>query len=288
MAIACVLWAVMGCCLYSAHRVEPGLSVLASSAVRVVINLMATLWIALEMGCLGQLAGDRNWKLWLWGVLGAVTVTSYFLAIAKIGMGEATFLQAGSGLLITALAPVFLKEENSWREWIGAVGCFVGVYLIACGGVGIRLGGGAAFAIGSGVSAAFAYLVLSKTRQSYSPLVVMAYWSVTCFIFHFFLLSFFSVHFPTCLLGWGLLMGAAFFGTAGQFLTTLAYQKGPTVSVTQVSYLTAVITLFFDAVLFQLMPGGDALLGCGMILFFGLGLPLLGDRKRKRIALEEF
>src|SRR4051812_46713186 len=90
MVLSCAFSAGMGASLYAAHTAEPAFSSLSASFVRVVINMLVVLWMAKRTKGTNTLVGDRRPSLWVWGMLGAITVSTYVASIQRIGMGEAT------------------------------------------------------------------------------------------------------------------------------------------------------------------------------------------------------
>ena len=109
MLAACVCFTVMSLAVGAAHRGEPGLSSIASSAVRSAVNLAIILVVA--RGSVARLLGDRRPALWLRGVAGAIALLTYFAALPRIGVGEAAFLNNTSAFWVAALSPWLLAER---------------------------------------------------------------------------------------------------------------------------------------------------------------------------------
>ncbi|MEI7867538.1 MAG: hypothetical protein WCI11_06580 [Candidatus Methylumidiphilus sp.] len=66
-----------------------------------------------------------------------------------------------------------------------------------------------------------------------------------------------------------------------QFFLTVSYQITPAALVSAAGYLSPVLSLVWGVALFSRVPDSKSLIGCGLVLFFGVLLPFLGAAGKK-------
>jgi drug/metabolite transporter (DMT)-like permease len=271
--------AAMGTGVSFAQRVEPGLSTLAASSVRVWMNLIlvGVLVNSLNEPWRKLWPKSRKW-LWVWGVAGAATVSSYFFAVGRLGMGEATFLQSSYAVFASLLAHFFLRQRLQRGTIVALVGSVIGLALLFSPTWSYDQAGGAGMAIASGFAAAVAYLAVAKTGTSHSPVTVLFFWTLLCLPLHTMGLLFFKMPLPRSGLAWSWLIAAGACGALAQYFIALAYQRGPVASVSAVSYLAPLFCLIGDWVFFDYQFAPRTCLGGACILFFGVLLPIKKSR----------
>jgi len=275
MTGACVLSASMSACVYQAHRLDPSFSPWVASLVRVVAN-----WGLLALLCTRfpptRLWGDRRPALWAWGFFGALTVGSYFSSIQSLGPGEAAFIQSLSAVFIVALCPVVLGIKNSKPVWLAVGGSFIGFALLQAGK---SPASGNVFGVATGlfsaITAALAYLMIARTGLSNPPQVTVFYWSAAALLAHLLVIASFPIAWPVKFGVWIWLAVGGLQASLAQYLVTLAYRWAPANSVAALSYLTPVVNLMLDGLLFGLSPSSLSYGGASLILTFGVLLPFL-------------
>ncbi|MDB5096604.1 MAG: Permease of the drug/metabolite transporter superfamily [Cyanobacteria bacterium RYN_339] len=212
---------------------------------------------------------DRPCVLVWRGVLGWGALTTYFLAISRLPLGDAVLLNYTSPFFTALLAAAMLGEQLTART----LGCLaVATAGVACvvGPTGSFLNGGAAAAVLSAFLAAMAYVTVKRAAATNEPTVIVVVFSIVA--------SLLSIppmlwHF-TVPVGpqWAWLAAAAFFGTVAQTLMTYGYRlaRASTASVlTLTTPLAAAVLgiLCLGAVpTIGLVVGGLLILGAGVAL----------------------
>ncbi len=277
--LAAFLWAVVGLLTVLGFRQDPALSSFAGTFFRVIVNLSFVLFVhAFLRKKKGLPWGDRSSPLWLWGALGALTITTYFMSVQSLGVGEATLLQGVQGIVVALLAPRFLKQSTSWLSFLAILLGFMGLALLVGGGKSGNYEG-KALALASGIFAGLAYLVLSKERNKHSPEIISFYWCLVSLLAVTTLLLYGNVPLPQQTLTVLPLLAGGIVASIAQWLTTVAYQKAPAVYVSATTYLIPVFCLVGEAVFFRKTISPQTIMASALILGSGILLPILGMQK---------
>ena len=281
MIVASLMFSLMNACVYAIGLCEPRLPSAVVSFVRILINLLILLVPALLAGGGLRLSGDFRLSLWLRGLFGSLALMLSFASIQMIGPGESAFLAASSGIFVALLGPVVLRQKNSPRVWIAILGAFVGLALL----FEPRLAGGdllgRALALGTGLLAALAYLMVAKAGRSNSTASVIFYFCLIGVAIHLVYFGVFGYRWPVSGDVWVLLLAGGVSASIAQFYMTLAYQSAPAAMVSAVSFLSPVLSLAWGVAWFAKTPDGKALAGCALVLLFGVMLPFLGAKEGK-------
>lgn len=275
---ACVLNALISAVFYQA-RLDPGFSPISGAFIRTCMNLVFVLTFFPRGLKLKPVR--KNKALWLWGLSGCFNSITYFCAIPLAGAGLTNFLNAGSGIFIGALAPILAYQHTSSRQWIGLVCSIGGLYLILnpTHAPGSLLG--PILAIVSGASSGLSYLMIARSRALHSPESVMLHWTVPSLAAYALVLPVFAPTWPQSPNTWLLLICAGCFAACSQYLTARAYLSAPAPLVACLTYLGPVLSIVLDIALFGLSFSLTTWLGCLLVLFFGLMLPLLQHQKTR-------
>lgn len=285
MLASTACFALMSTCVAAAHAGEPGLHTVVASAVRSVVNVAVL--VAFARGNVVSLLGDRRPALLLRGVAGAVALVTYFAALARIGAGEAAFLNQTSSAWVAAMAPGFLGERTSPGVWLAVAASALGTAMLgwpreALGsGLGALAGGdawGRGLGLVSGLSAAVAYLSIRRASASNGPAVIVFYFTgmstVVCAAWALVA----PVAWPVHALTWALLAAAGVFATLGQLWMTRAYQLGPVAPVAATAAATPLLTVILAALTLRQVPDGLATAGMAVLAVSSIALPLLLTR----------
>lgn len=285
MVASCVLFALMGSLVYQIQLYEPEASVLVTSFVRIVVNLVILIGIGLASTGLGDLLGDRRGSLWARGVFGSLALTCSFASIRAIGLGESSFLHASNGVFVALFAPLALKQRNGKRVWLAIAGALVGLFLLFEPRLTDGLPYGRLLALAAGFFSALAYVMIARAGRSNSPNTVIFYFCVTALAFHLLLFLAFGVVWPVKALTWVMLLGAGVFGSFAQVYLTKAYQNAPAALASAVSYLGPVLNLLAGIVFFARVPDGRAFAGAAIVLVFGVILPFVKLPATRAVAV---
>lgn len=283
LMIACsLLFATMATFVGAAHARAPALSTLMMSAIRSGVNLVAL--VILARGDAKLLLGDGRRALWIRGVLGGVSLVSYFTALAHVGVGEAAFLNQTSAVWVAIFAPVFLGEPTGALVWL-AVGCsLVGVSLLAAPVAGAPPGDAFGRAIGlfSGLTSAGAYLSVRRAGATNKPITIVFYFTLVAALGTTIGCVVRQESLPRDPVTLGLMVGAGLTATLAQLIMTEAYRVGRAGSVAAAGAAGPLFSTVLGAVFLRQVPDKHAALGMGILLVSAMGLPFLAARAADR------
>ncbi len=281
MALASVLFSLMGTCIFWAGTLEPGISILGLSFVRLFVNLVLVFSFAVVTRSLIEFTHYTNWSLWLRGFFGSLSLMMSFSSIIMIGIGESSFLLTANAVFVALLAPFFLKQKSSWLTWVAVIGSFIGLYFMFEPRLTDAHPGGRALALGAGFFASLAFLSMARAGQKNSPHAVVFYFCVIGTVMHLLLMPFFDVTWPQDMKTWAVVLAAGVFATFAQYFMTQAYQMTPAALNAVVGYLTPVMNLALGVVFFATVPDARSLLGAVIVLTFGIILPFAHVRRHR-------
>ena len=282
--LLCMLWAsflfsLMAACVYCARIADPTVQTSVVSFVRVLENLLMLVVGAMWGGGIKALFGDLSVSLWMRGIFGCLSMMLYFFSIQMLGTGESSFLFSSKGIFIVLMAPLILSESFSWKSLIAIFGSILGLYFLFNPHLQEGNWDGPTIALLGGFFAALSNVMVAKAGKRNSPECVVFYF---CFVSVLIHLSFFYV-FPASLPGenlwlWLAMVGAGITAGTGQIYLTKAYQRAPAPVVTAVGYSEPVYNLGWSILFFGDLMTGRALIGCLLVLFFGILLPFLRNK----------
>jgi drug/metabolite transporter (DMT)-like permease len=279
MVAACVLFSIMNASVFAISLYEAQLPAAVISGVRIVCNVLILVLPALLGGTLRGLVGDGRPSLWLRGLFGGSALMLSFLAITRIGPGESALLTATSGVFVALLSPWVLGQRNALWGWLAIIGAFVGVALLLHPVGSGEDWLGRLMALVSGFLSALAYLMVARAGRSNAPNCVIFYFCLVALLVHGVYFWVMGWRLPEQVSTWGLLLLTGASGSAAQYCMTRAYQTAPAAMVSAVGYLAPVLSVLWGVVLFQQVPGPQAITGASLIVVFGVLLPFLTPRK---------
>lgn len=278
MVFASLSFAFMGACVYAIGIIEPAVSSPFISFVRIMINFGILLFPTVAFRNFSELIGDGRPSLWLRGLFGSISLMLIYGAIRRIGVGESYFIDSMSAVFIALLGPLILAERNSISVWVAIFGSLFGLFLILDPHMS-HSREGEFMALFSSISAALAYLMVARSGRSNAPKTVVFYFCIVGVVVHllYFLLFGFSV--PSKWNSWMLLFFVGVLGSIGQLYMTKAHQIAPAAQKAAVSYIKPVFSLLISVALFSKVPTAKSLIGCVIILLFGVMLPFAKRNK---------
>jgi S-adenosylmethionine uptake transporter len=275
--LAALLWSGMGLLVFRGFQAGQEVSSLAATLIRVLVNFAAVLFMQFAVRRERRLPwGDAGLDLWIWGLLGALTITTFLASLRELGSGEATLLQGVQGVVIAALAPLFLKQRPGPYAWIAICGGLWGISLILGRSSGPQPHWGArSLALASGLSAGAAYLLLSRSRARHHPDTISFYWCLMSLLVTGGLVLYSNTRIPFHgpALPW--LVSAGIVGSIAQWLTTIAYKAAPAALVASTSYLVPLFSIAWEVVAEGKAVDSRMGLGCALVLVSGMALPFL-------------
>lgn len=275
---SCLFFGLMAVAVAAAHRRDPGLSSIVASLFRSGVNVLALL--VLVRFDLRALWGDGRPALWARGLTGAVSLLTYFGALARIGVGEAAFLNQTSAFWVAALAPWLLRERTPARTWLAILGSLVGLSLMAP--VGPAAWSGRLLGLASGLSASLAYLSVRRASDSNTPATIVAWFTGMGTLVSLGGTLLLGLPLPEDPVVLGLLVAAGLFATMGQLWMTQAYQLGPAAPVAAASAAGPLVATVLGALVLGQLPDPRAGAGMALLLVCAVALPLLGEAGRPR------
>ncbi len=275
MTLASLMFSLMNVCVYAVGLCEPLVPPTVVSFVRILINLLILLVPSVLAGGCFKLFGDFRPSLWLRGLFGSLALMLSFASIQMIGPGESAFLAASSGFFVALLGPLVLKQKNSGLVWLAILGAMAGLALLVEPGLTSGDLRGRAMALATGFLAALAYLMVAKAGRSNTPESVIFYFCLIGTALHLAYFGYYGYQLPKSVEVWALLLAGGVSASVAQFYMTWAYQNAPAALVSAVGYLSPVLSLVWGVALFSRTPDGKALLGCALVLLFGVMLPFL-------------
>ena len=274
--LACFFNAVSGVGIFYARQIEPEFSVLAGVSLRIAASLSC---FAIPLLWGSGLPKLHSWKtggeLWLWGIFGALTLGSYYYAVTLVGAGLTNVVNAGSGLVLTGLAPILTKQKSVRLHQLAALGCATGMILLCHSGFGhFEQPFGLVLAAMSGIFSALAYLMVARSGSRHSPETVLVHWTTINFIAAGTLALSTNLVWPENPNTWSILIGTGLLMAWSQYFTASAYQKGSASLVACLTFCGPLLSLLIDLCFFGLPLTQGTLIGAALILTFGLIVPL--------------
>ena len=281
MIAASLMFSLMNVCVYAIGLCEPNLPVAMVSFMRLSINLVILLIPALLTGGGLSLFGDFRLSLWMRGLFGSLALMMSFASIQLIGPGESAFLAASSGVFVALLGPLVLKQQNSPMAWLAILGAMAGTGLLFEPRFDGAVFLGRALALGTGLLAALAYLMVAKAGRSNTTTSIIFYFCMIGVAIHMAYFGVVGYRLPSSGDVWVLLVAGGVSASIAQFYMTLAYQIAPAAMVSAVAYLSPVFSLAWGIALFSRTPDTKGLVGCALVLLFGTLLPFLTASAKK-------
>ena len=280
MLLSCLSFSGMSALVFATQLREPAASPLIASFVRILVNLAVVFASAAATGTLRSLRGDGRPSLWARGMFGTVALMTSFAALKAVGIGEASFLLASSGIFVAVFAPFFLKQRNPPRVWFAIAGATLGLYLLFEPRLEDVHPWGRALAVFSGACSALAYMMIARAGRSNTPNSVIFYFCVVAVPMHLVaIFLIFDASWPREGASYALLATAGLLGSAGQNFLTRAYQTAPAALNSAVSYLGPVLNVGIGILAFGRHPDAKAWTGAAIVLIFGVMLPF--SRRRR-------
>ena len=226
--------------------------------VRAALTLFYS-WLLIRWSGSASLWGTNRPMLWLRGLLGFLALSCFFFALTKLPLADATVIHYTNPVFTAVFAAIILKESLSLREGLGAGISLAGVVLIAqpsflFGETGLNLVYVGIALLGA-LSAAMAYVIVRKLRESEHPLVIVFYFPLVSTLGAGPTAAFTNLQWPTAW-EWVLLIG----GVAGcaqiaQVLLTKGLHATRAGRAMSVSYLQIVFATLWGFLFFQEIPG---------------------------------
>lgn len=205
---------------------------------------------------------------------------SYFHALARLPIADATAIIFAAPLITTALSGIALDERVGWREWCAVFTGFVGVVIVVrplsilavlSGDAGaLPPGAMVGFAAGGIAAVMFAlYMIGSRVVSTVdSPETGLLYSALAGLVATNLAVPF-DWRTPD-LQGWGMLALLGFLGGLGQYLAGFAFARVPASRLAPLTYIQLLFAVTYGIVLFDTVPTLNTLAGASLIVLAGL------------------
>ncbi|WP_240915507.1 DMT family transporter [Polaribacter sp. 20A6] len=220
--------------------------------------------------------GNNKKLLFIRGLAGVISLTTFFQALNYLAIGTAVSLRYTSPIFAAILALIFLKEKIKPVQWFLFLLSFAGVLIIKGFGVDVN-SIGILFVLLSAISLGVIFVVIRKIGDTENPLVIINYFMVMAFVFGG-IMSINNWKNPTSL-EWLLLLSLGVFGYVGQIYMTKALQSHETNVIAPLKYLEVVFMIAIGAFWFGEIYNLWTILGVFLIMF-GLIYNIYLKRKR--------
>ncbi|WP_282072108.1 DMT family transporter [Polaribacter atrinae] len=220
--------------------------------------------------------GNNKKLLFIRGLAGVISLTTFFQALNYLAIGTAVSLRYTSPIFAAILALIFLKEKIKPVQWFLFLLSFTGVLVIK--GFGVDVDSiGIVLVLLSAISLGVIFVVIRKIGDTENPLVIINYFMVMAFVFGG-IMSINNWKNPNSL-EWLLLLSLGVFGYVGQLYMTKALQSHETNVIAPLKYLEVVFMIAIGAFWFGEIYNLWTLLGVFLIMF-GLIYNIYLKRKR--------
>ena len=202
------------------------------------------------------------------GVLAAVSVTLFFLAIAWVPLADASAMTFVAPFFVTVLGALVLREPVDRRRWLAVALGFAGTLVVLRPGLG-AVHPAAGFAVLSALCFALRQLI-SRKLSGVDPLsTTVAYSSLAASGVLLLALPFVWVT-PADGGTWAMLGLIAVTAGVGELLMIKALEIGNAVSVAPMQYSHILWTTLYGWLLFAQLPDRWTLLGTTIIIATGI------------------
>lgn len=244
----------------------------------VFFRSLGTIVITIPLALKADVAffGQKKKLLLLRGLLGVISLTSFFQCLNYLSMGTAVSLRYLSPIFAAIFALFFLKEKIKPIQWLLFFIAFLGVLIIK--GFGIDVNSiGLLFVLLSAITLGLIFIVIRKIGSSENPLVIINYFMIMALLFGGVMMI--NDWKTPSRNEWFLLLSLGVFGFFGQLYLTKAFQSYKTTVIAPLKYLEVIFAMVIGVFWFDEVYNWWTLLGFSLI-FFGLIYNVLINKKR--------
>jgi drug/metabolite transporter (DMT)-like permease len=259
MAASAVFFSLMSLLVKLAGRRLPTLEVVL---VRAVICLILSWGWLRHAGV--PAAGTQRARLLLRGLLGTVSLLSFYYALIALPLSDAVVIMNTSPILTAALAAMILRERAHPRLFVALLCCKGGVVAVT-GGLHAHLaplGVGAAFT--GAMASSLVFVLIRSMGDREHPLVVVFYFPLVTVPLVL------PVAIPVWVWPtpheWAILLGVGVSTQLAQMHMTRGLLLEPAGRAISVSYLQVVLATIWGALFFGEVPGVRTVCGAALIL----------------------
>jgi drug/metabolite transporter (DMT)-like permease len=191
----------------------------------------------------------------------------FFTGLNTLQVAEASAIMFTTPLIITALAPLILKEKVGFRRWGSVLIGFLGAIIIIRPGQN-ALGVGALWILAAAASYAF-YQISTRILSGQDSILTTLFYSALLGAIIMSIVVPFNFVPPTSI-DWALFALAGFSGTIGHFCMIKAFTHAEASKVAPYSYTSLIWATIIGYALFDTLPDFWTFVGSGIIFTSGL------------------
>lgn len=224
-----------------------------------------------------SILGNKKELLILRGVVGALSMTLFFISLNYLAVGTAVSLRYLSPIFAAIFALIFLKEKIKGIQWLFFFLAFIGVAMLK--GFSSEMSDlGLLFILLSAIFTGLVFVIIRKIGTSDHPVVIVNYFMIIAVVFGS-LLSINNWIQPKGI-EWLILISLGVFGYFGQLFMTKALQSSETNIIAPFKYIEVIFTMIVGVVWFQ---DSYTFLSCFGILLIVVALVMNVLSKSKKI-----
>ena len=283
-----------GLCYSYVFKKEATISPNFVAFFRIILSFIPPLILFFKTKSFSTLFGIERRFLFLWGISGSITVTTYFISSKAIGIGMTQFLSSIQSVIIIIGSPFVLNIKFKWSSLIGVIFSVVGLLVIllpemidnlnfatTVGKISKNSFDFNLILIGlvSGIFSGVAYLFMAKARISNRFEVITLYWAIPSF---FAQLIFFGgtkifsqikiYDYSTNI--WFLIFLGGILTLLSQIFLSEAYRYGKVIFATFFYFIGSLINVTFEIYQGQIILTHALKFGILLILFGSVFIPL--------------
>jgi drug/metabolite transporter (DMT)-like permease len=203
----------------------------------------------------------------------------YVLALPHVQLTTATAISFTGPFIVTALAPLVLKERVGWARWLFVAAGFIGALVILRPGTGAV--SPAAFLLIASATASALYQILSRKLATVDRVeTANTYTGLVGFVLTTTPLPFFWVT-PHSARDALIFVGLGFFGGLGHYFLQRAFELAPAPFVSPFNYLGLIGAALFSFIVFGELP--DIWVWVGAAIIAGSGIFMLYYEHKSRL-----
>lgn len=230
---------------------EPMVSAQVGSLARVSINLLVSIALYYAFG--RRYPGNSIWGkekklLFVWGLLGSLTIISFFCSLSNSGVGSATFLLSTSGVFLVLIQSLKHRRVPSGIQLRIASVCLIGAGLVSASDASLFANPGLWWGLISGCAAATAYALVGGQMREESTYSIMFYWSLVNVAVHLVWFSTQTFAWPSIESSWYLLAASGLTAALGQYWVTASFQIQDNAWVGLIGYLGGVFSIVMQVI----------------------------------------
>jgi drug/metabolite transporter (DMT)-like permease len=285
MALSAVAFSVMAALVKVAGPSFPNQELVALRSLASILPIAAMIrWKRVPLRV------HRPGWLFVRGFFGYLAITCWFVSLNRLSLPDSVMIQYTSPVFTALMAPLFLREKSTARDWWALVVALAGVALVVRPGFGLDLVG-ALIGLTGALCSAGAYMTIRALRHSDHPFMVMLAFPTVASASAFMVITLTSAasRFVTIpgdgaawiwpdARGWALIGGIALMTAAGQVTLTYGLMREPAGRATVATYLAVAVSIPLGVILFGQWPDAWMLAGGAMVVGAVAALSFIEDR----------